>query len=98
MMATSINYEGLPPVAQEFDAATLRANILDSQRNGQSEGVSGRSSRLRFLVFDLGSTFTAWLLAPCPRSDTMKAKTDNYFLRESFPWLAQPGQYRTSRT
>ena len=35
MMATSINYEGLPPVAPEFDAAALRANILDSQRNGQ---------------------------------------------------------------
>jgi hypothetical protein len=35
MMATSINYEGLPPVVPEFDAAALRANILDSQRNGQ---------------------------------------------------------------
>jgi len=35
MMATSINYEGLPPVAPEFDAAALRANILDSQRHGQ---------------------------------------------------------------
>ena len=34
MMATSINYEGLPPVAPEFDAAALRANILDSQRHG----------------------------------------------------------------
>ena len=36
MMATSINYEGLPPVAPEFDAAALRANILDSQRHGQA--------------------------------------------------------------
>src|ERR1039458_933320 len=35
MMATSINYEGLPAVAPEFDAAALRANILDSQRHGQ---------------------------------------------------------------
>ena len=35
MLATSINYEGLPPVAPEFDAAALRANILDSQRHGQ---------------------------------------------------------------
>jgi hypothetical protein len=26
-VATSINYEGLPPVAPEFDAAALRANI-----------------------------------------------------------------------
>ena len=35
MVATSINYESLPPVTPEFDAAALRANILDSQRNGQ---------------------------------------------------------------
>ena len=35
MLATSINYEGLPPVAPEFDAAALRANILDSQRHNQ---------------------------------------------------------------
>ena len=35
MMATSINYEGLPPVAPEFDAAALGANILDSQRHNQ---------------------------------------------------------------
>jgi hypothetical protein len=34
-VATSINYGGLPPVAPEFDAAALRANILDSQRHGQ---------------------------------------------------------------
>ena len=35
MLATSINYAGLPPVAPAFDAAALRANILDSQRHGQ---------------------------------------------------------------
>lgn len=35
MVTTPINYEGLPPVAPEFDAAALRANILDSQQNGQ---------------------------------------------------------------
>jgi hypothetical protein len=35
MVATSINYEGLPPVAPKFDAVALRANILDSQRHGQ---------------------------------------------------------------
>src|ERR1017187_5885405 len=35
MVATAINYEGLPPVAPEFDAAALRANILDSQRHNQ---------------------------------------------------------------
>ena len=27
MMATSINYEGLPPVAPEFDAAALRGKL-----------------------------------------------------------------------
>ena len=32
---TTINYEGLPPVATDFDAAALRVDILDSQRNGQ---------------------------------------------------------------
>jgi len=32
---TSINYEGLPRVASDFNTAALRADILDSQRNGQ---------------------------------------------------------------
>jgi uncharacterized protein YbcV (DUF1398 family) len=32
---TPINYEGLPPVAADFEAAVVRANILDSQRNNQ---------------------------------------------------------------
>jgi len=34
-VVTPINYEGLPPVAAEFDTAALRADILDSQRNNQ---------------------------------------------------------------
>lgn len=34
-VSTPIPLEGLPPVAAEFDAAALRANILDSQQNGQ---------------------------------------------------------------
>ena len=34
-VVTTINYEGLPPVAADFDAAALRADILDSQRNHQ---------------------------------------------------------------
>jgi uncharacterized protein YbcV (DUF1398 family) len=34
-MVTTINYEGLPPVAENFDLAAVRADILDSQRNGQ---------------------------------------------------------------
>jgi uncharacterized protein YbcV (DUF1398 family) len=32
---TPIAYEGLPAVARDFDAAKLRAAILDSQRHGQ---------------------------------------------------------------
>jgi len=34
-VVTPINYEGLPPVAADFNLAALRADILDSQRNGQ---------------------------------------------------------------
>ena len=34
-VVTPINYEGLPLVASEFSVEALRANILDSQRNGQ---------------------------------------------------------------
>jgi uncharacterized protein YbcV (DUF1398 family) len=33
---TPIPLEGLPPVAAEFDAEALRANILDSQQHDQS--------------------------------------------------------------
>ena len=34
-VVTPINYEELPPVAADLDIAALRADILDSQRNGQ---------------------------------------------------------------
>src|SRR5262245_23395456 len=34
-VVTPINYEGLPPVAADFNIKALRADILDSQRNGQ---------------------------------------------------------------
>ena len=64
MMAMSINYEGLPPVAPDFDAAALRANILDSQRNGQpyrdftrramAGGVQG------YIAFLRGKRGTEW--------------------------------------
>ena len=64
MMATSINYEGLPPVAPEFDAAALRANILDSQHHGQpyreftrramAGGVQG------YIAFLCGQRVTYW--------------------------------------
>jgi uncharacterized protein YbcV (DUF1398 family) len=36
IVVTPINYEGLPPVAAEFDAEGLRAAILDSQQHGQA--------------------------------------------------------------
>ncbi|MES2596342.1 MAG: DUF1398 domain-containing protein [Verrucomicrobiota bacterium] len=36
VVSTPIPLEALPGVAAEFDAAALRANILDSQQNGQS--------------------------------------------------------------
>jgi uncharacterized protein YbcV (DUF1398 family) len=32
---TPLSYEGLPPVAPDFDAVALKAALLDSQRNGQ---------------------------------------------------------------
>jgi len=34
-VTTPIALNGLPPVAPDLDGAALRANILDSQRNGQ---------------------------------------------------------------
>src|ERR1044071_1531421 len=34
-VVTPVTYEGLPPVAANFNAAALRADILDSQRHGQ---------------------------------------------------------------
>jgi uncharacterized protein YbcV (DUF1398 family) len=33
--ATTINYEDMPPVAADLDAAALKAAILDSQQHGQ---------------------------------------------------------------
>src|ERR1043166_1084870 len=35
VVTTPLTYEGLPSVADAFDAAELRAAILDSQRHGQ---------------------------------------------------------------
>ena len=34
-VVTPITYEGLPAVASEFSVEGIRADILDSQRNGQ---------------------------------------------------------------
>ena len=35
VVVTAIPYEGLPPVAQDFDLAALRADIADSQQKNQ---------------------------------------------------------------
>ena len=57
MVVTTINFEGMPPVAVEFSAEKLRANILDSQQHGQkyrdfsrramADGVQGYHAFLR---------------------------------------------------
>ncbi|MFZ0709834.1 MAG: DUF1398 family protein [Terrimicrobiaceae bacterium] len=64
MVVTPISYEGLPPVARDFDAATLREVILDSQLRGQeyreftsramTAGVQGYTAFLR------GQRVTYW--------------------------------------
>src|SRR5690348_14989786 len=63
-VTTPITYEGLPPVAADFDAVKLRATILDSQRNGQhyrdftrramQAGVQG------YIAFLRGQRVTYW--------------------------------------
>jgi uncharacterized protein YbcV (DUF1398 family) len=64
VVTTPIPYEGLPPVAADFDAAGLRGAILDSQRHGQhyrdfcrramQAGVQG------YLAFLRGQRVTYW--------------------------------------
>ena len=64
VVTTPIPYEGLPPVAADFDAPGLRAAILDSQRNGQhfrdftrramEAGVQG------YIAFLRGQRVTYW--------------------------------------
>ncbi|MEQ1528899.1 MAG: DUF1398 family protein [Methylococcales bacterium] len=64
IIKASINYEGLPSVASEFNAEALRAAILDSQQNGQhyrdftkramKAGVQG------YIVFLRGKRVTYW--------------------------------------
>ncbi len=63
-VVTPITYEGMPPVAPEFDTAGLREAILDSQRNGQkyrdfsrramAAGVQG------YFAFLRGKRVTYW--------------------------------------
>jgi len=64
VITTSILYEGLPPVAADFDAAQLRAAILDSQRHSlpyrdftrraMEAGVQG------YIAFLRGQRVTYW--------------------------------------
>jgi uncharacterized protein YbcV (DUF1398 family) len=64
MALTVIPYEGLPPVAPEFDRVALKANILDSQQNNQqyreltrramAAGVQG------YIAFLRGKRVTYW--------------------------------------
>ena len=64
VLTTPIPYEGLPPVAADFDVARLRAAILDSQRHGQhyrdftrramEAGVQG------YIAFLRGQRVTYW--------------------------------------
>ena len=63
-VTTPITFEGLPPVARDFDVAALRAAILDSQRHGQkyrdftqramAAGVQG------YIAFLRGQRVTYW--------------------------------------
>jgi uncharacterized protein YbcV (DUF1398 family) len=64
VVTTPINYEGLPPVAVNFNGAALRAAIVDSQRHGQhyrdftrramEAGVQG------YIAFLRGQRVTYW--------------------------------------
>ena len=64
MVLSAIPYEGLPPVAAEFDRVALRADILDSQQKNQpyreftrramAAGVQG------YLAFLRGKRVTYW--------------------------------------
>ncbi len=64
VVTTPIPYESLPPIAADFDAAGLRAAILDSQRRGQhyrdftrramEAGVQG------YIAFLRGQRVTYW--------------------------------------
>ncbi|HYG24764.1 MAG TPA: DUF1398 family protein [Verrucomicrobiae bacterium] len=80
-VVTPINFEGLPPVAAEFDSAALRADILDSQRNGQKyrdftrrameAGVQGyfaflRGKRVTYFGRQ-GDQHTEWFPGAAPR-------------------------------
>jgi uncharacterized protein YbcV (DUF1398 family) len=64
MVVTPVTYEGLPPVAPDFDAATLREVILDSQHRGQEyrEFTSRAMAAVAqgYTVFLRGQRVTYW--------------------------------------
>ncbi len=63
-VVTAIDYEGLPSVAADFDAAALKAAILDSQRHGQKyRDFSERAMRAGvqgYIAFLRGQRVTYW--------------------------------------
>src|ERR1700743_1274362 len=82
VVVTPFNYEGPPSVAAEFNLEKLRANILDSQRNGQKyrdftrrameAGVQGyfaflRGKRVTYMGRQ-GDQHTEWFPGAGPRS------------------------------
>jgi uncharacterized protein YbcV (DUF1398 family) len=84
VVVTPIPYEGLPAVATDFDAAAVRADILDSQRNGQkyrdftrramAAGVQGyfaflRGKRVTYFGRQ-GDAHTEWFPGAGPRPET----------------------------
>ena len=64
MVTTLIIYEGLPGVAADFDAAALRATILDSQQHGQHYRDFTRRAMLAavqgYIAFLRGQRVTYW--------------------------------------
>lgn len=64
MVVTPLDYEGLPGVAPEFDAAALRSNVLDSQRNHQPYREFTRRAMVAgvqgYFAFLRGKRVTYW--------------------------------------
>jgi len=86
-MTTPIAYENLPSVAVDFDLAAVRADILDSQRNGQpyrdftrramEAGVQGyfaflRGQRVTYLGRQ-GDQHTEWFPGSAPKAVSLEA-------------------------
>jgi len=83
-VVTPINYEGMPNVAADFSLEGIKANILDSQRNGQKyrdftrrameSGVQGyfaflRGHRVTYFGRQ-GDQHTEWFPGASPKTHT----------------------------